>query len=73
MKAISQNLMHSDLKVTDGISGILDNMDVKERIAGLLDSKGNEFESKTASQEEMYSLLLDLINGLIYVFVHIKI
>ena len=35
LKAASQNLMHSDLKVTDGVYGVLSSDDVAERIAGL--------------------------------------
>ena len=35
LKAISQNLMHSDLKTTDGIYGILKDEDVMTRIGGL--------------------------------------
>jgi len=35
LKAVSQNLMHSSLTVTDGIYGILSTADVGKRIAGL--------------------------------------
>lgn len=35
LKAISQNLMHADLKTTDGIYGILGDEDVQARIGGL--------------------------------------
>lgn len=35
LKAVSQNLMHSSLTVTDGIYGILSSADVGKRIAGL--------------------------------------
>jgi integrase len=35
LKAASQNLMHSDLKVADGVYGVLSSDDVAERIAGL--------------------------------------
>jgi integrase len=38
LKAVSQNLMHSSLKVTDGIYGILDDMDVQAEISSLGDS-----------------------------------
>jgi hypothetical protein len=40
LKAISQNLMHSNLSITDGIYGILSDMDVKAQIQGLGKSKG---------------------------------
>lgn len=35
LKAISQNLMHADLKTTDGVYGILGDEDVQTRIGGL--------------------------------------
>lgn len=35
LKAVSLNLMHSDLKITDGIYAILSNNDVKERVTTL--------------------------------------
>lgn len=35
LKAISQNLMHADLKTTDGVYGILGDEDVQTRIRGL--------------------------------------
>jgi hypothetical protein len=35
LKAVSQNLMHSSLTITDSIYGILTGSDVAERIAGL--------------------------------------
>ena len=34
-KAISQNLMHSNLSITDGIYGVLSENDVKGQIAAL--------------------------------------
>ena len=34
-KAISQNMMHSNLSVTDGIYGIFSEQEVKNRITGL--------------------------------------
>jgi len=35
LKAVSQNLMHSNLSITDGVYGILSVTDVKEQIAML--------------------------------------
>jgi integrase len=35
LKAVSQNLMHSSLKVTDGVYGILSDLDVQSEIRGL--------------------------------------
>jgi hypothetical protein len=35
LKAVSQNLMHSNLSITDGVYGILSDMDVKSEIHSL--------------------------------------
>jgi hypothetical protein len=35
LKAISQNLMHQNLSVTDGVYGILSENDVRKQIVGL--------------------------------------
>lgn len=35
LKAVSQNLMHQNLSITDGIYGILSETDVREQIAAL--------------------------------------
>lgn len=35
LKAVSQNLMHSNLSITDGVYGVLSSADVGKRIAGL--------------------------------------
>lgn len=40
LKAVSQNLMHSNLSITDGVYGILSDLDVKAQIHGLGKSKG---------------------------------
>ncbi len=45
LKAVSQNLMHSNLSVTDGVYGILSMTDVKGEIAALgekIAAKANE-------------------------------
>jgi site-specific recombinase XerC len=36
LKAVSQNLMHANLSVTDGVCGVLSGMDIKGEIAELL-------------------------------------
>lgn len=43
LKAVSQNLMHANLSITDGVYGILSEQDVKEQIANLgnIDSTDN--------------------------------
>ena len=43
LKAISQNLMHSNLSITDGVYGVLSDNDIKKRINGL-NSKTNLVE-----------------------------
>lgn len=35
LKAVSQNLMHGNLTITDGIDGVLSETDVREQIARL--------------------------------------
>ncbi|HLN45629.1 MAG TPA: hypothetical protein VK209_07980 [Candidatus Sulfotelmatobacter sp.] len=35
LKAVSQNLMHANLSITDGIYAILSEIDVKNQIVGL--------------------------------------
>jgi integrase len=35
LKAVSQNLMHANLSITDGVYGILSDTDVKRQIDGL--------------------------------------
>jgi len=35
LKAVSQNLMHANLSITDGVYGILSETDVREQIAAL--------------------------------------
>ena len=35
LKAISQNLMHADIKITDGVYGVLTDDDTRDIIAGL--------------------------------------
>lgn len=42
LKAVSQNLMHSNLSITDGIYGILSDIDMKSRIISLKESRNYE-------------------------------
>jgi site-specific recombinase XerC len=35
LKAVSQNLMHSNLSITDGVYGILSDTDIQKQIASL--------------------------------------
>ena len=39
LKAVSQNLMHENLTVTDGVYGILSDSDVRKQIIKLADNK----------------------------------
>jgi integrase len=51
LKAISMNLMHSDLKITDGVYAILSDTDVKEKISNL--NKIKEEENISTLLEEI--------------------
>jgi hypothetical protein len=42
LKAVSQNLMHSSLQVTDSIYSVLTTEDAGERIAGLSGDNGGQ-------------------------------
>jgi integrase len=58
LKAVSQNLMHSNLSITDGVYGILSETDVGEQIATL----GQKNVSvKTRDNEELIALTKKLI------------
>ena len=46
LKAVSQNLMHSNISITDGIYGILSDNDVKEQIASL-GNKEDDLDSES--------------------------
>lgn len=46
LKAISQNLMHSSLKITDGVYGVLDDLDVAREIQSLGTQKEDDIISK---------------------------
>jgi hypothetical protein len=56
LKAVSMNLMHSNLSITDGVYGVLSTADVGQRIAGL----GMQLEAKQASQEDLADQLIKL-------------
>jgi hypothetical protein len=55
-KAVSMNLMHSNLSITDGVYGILSTADVGRRIAGL----GQKVETGQLSQEDIADMLMKL-------------
>lgn len=56
LKAVSMNLMHSNLSITDGVYGVLSTADVGQRIAGL----GRQLETGQASQEDLADQLIKL-------------
>jgi hypothetical protein len=56
LKAISQNLMHSNLGITDGVYGILSSADIKLRISQL----GKEGNLEPSSTEELGRQLIEL-------------
>lgn len=53
LKAVSQNLMHGNVGVTDGIYTILSDQDRRERIRGLGSEQGNECEASASSVESL--------------------
>ncbi len=58
LKAVSQNLMHANLSVTDGVYGILSDFDVKNQISAL----GKDLE-KSKDKKELILLIKELIEG----------
>ena len=59
LKAVSQNLMHSNLNTTDGIYGILSPGDVRDQIGRL--GRGGETEADGESIEELIGLTRRLV------------
>jgi site-specific recombinase XerD len=60
-KAISQNLMHADLKITDAVYGVLTEGDVQSRITGLSERMNGHANGELIEQLEI--LLQTLKNG----------
>jgi len=56
LKAVSQNLMHENLAVTDGVYGVLSDTDVKRQIAALGASRAEHDDV-----EELKSALVRLL------------
>jgi integrase len=54
LKAVSLNLMHSNLSVTDGVYGILSTQDVRNQIASL----GSEQQKRTSEEVEKVNYLV---------------
>ena len=59
MKAISQNLMHANISITDGIYGGLSDMDIKNQITSLT---SNSIPDDEQTLEEIKQLYRDLKN-----------
>lgn len=61
LKAVSQNLMHSNISITDGVYGILSDNDVKGQIAELghsiLSSEKKDYEELIAMTREINNKL----------------
>ena len=63
LKAISQNLMHANISITDGIYGGLSDKDIKEQITSLTNKL---LSKKEYSKEDLLKLteqLIDLIEN----------
>lgn len=56
LKAVSQNLMHSNLSITDGVYGMLSSADVGKRIAGL----GGKLAAGQVDQGDIAQQLMDI-------------
>jgi hypothetical protein len=63
LKAVSQNLMHSNLSITDGVYGILSEMDVRGRITGLCSNVGLGKIDKIDEIVKLTKKLLEEIEG----------
>ena len=61
LKAISQNLMHSNLNITDGIYGMLSDDDIQQRIDNIGKVTNGESDQ---SKEEIKKLLMKMIANL---------
>ena len=61
LKAVSQNLMHENLAATDGVYGVLSDIDVKRQISEL--GKG-QTRSESREVGELVALTRELLNKL---------
>ena len=61
LKAISQNLMHANLSVTDGVYGILSETDVRKQIKLLGTGSLSDVQD---SKEKLADLLRNILNQL---------
>jgi len=56
LKAVSQNLMHANLSVTDGVYGILSETDVRKQMAML-----GDFAKSNVNDDDIFELLESLL------------
>lgn len=61
LKAISQNLMHANISITDGIYGGLSDSDIKKQITSLTEKKLPDDKN---SLKELLRLTLDRLDEL---------
>ena len=59
LKAISQNLMHSSLTITDSVYGVLSSDDISERLTGLSANNKSRDNDLRQELEEIRRLLLE--------------
>ncbi len=59
LKAVSQNLMHSNLSITDGVYGVLSATDVREQISEL---GQKEFSGEFKDISLLIPLLIQIVN-----------
>lgn len=58
LKAVSQNLMHANLSITDGVYGVLSGLDVKNQISNLGKNKSPDNLGDLQSIKDMLERLL---------------
>ena len=57
LKAVSQNLVHADLSITDGVYGILSSLDVKDEITHL----GKNIQSGQSDEIRELKALINML------------
>jgi uncharacterized protein (DUF362 family) len=62
LKAVSQNLMHSNISITDGVYGILANNDVRGQIIAL--GRTTNSSDTTTGLEELRAMTKQLLEKL---------
>jgi integrase len=62
-KALSRNLMHADLRITDSVYGVLTDNDVRDTIAGLGGATPHKQNGQRALIEMLEATLTELKQG----------